>query len=163
MRVYAAPLVSQDAGVHAIIHQGEESFDCLRYYRRLYPNHNHTFDLITNLRQQAFTMYLNRALPGCLLPNVTLTELTESFKKALELFPEGSPGKHVLVWAAFIAALESRTPEHRLFFEEFLETQYYRNGFANISRALELLRKVWAEDGVNSWPSLLPDFQVFIM
>lgn len=172
MRVYAAPLLSQDAGINAIVYHARESFDCLYYYHSLYPDHCSTFDLLADLRQQAFNMYLRRVLVaegGEAGDSPSSDELIESYQKNLESFPEGSFGEHVLVWPTFIAALECRTREQQSFFEQFLLRQYRRNKFMNILRALELLRKVWseeagreAENGIN-WPALIPGMRVFIM
>lgn len=166
MKVYAAPLVSQEAGVYAMTHHAKESFDCLHYYHRLYPDHADTFDLIASLRRQAFSMYLNRVSEGesNKFQETPLEATIDSFQSSLELFSEGSLGEHVLVWPAFIAALESRTREQQDFFSHFLRRQYLRNGFTNILRALELLERFWAEDkDRRNWPAMLPELRVFIM
>ncbi|KZL72719.1 acriflavine sensitivity control protein Acr-2 [Colletotrichum tofieldiae] len=166
MRVYAAPLVSEDAGVDAIVYHAQESFDCLYYYHGLYPDHCLTFGLIADIRQHAFNMYLRRVLPDDseLKPAASSDELIKSFRKSLESFPEGTLGEHILIWPTFIAALECRTQEQRLFFECFLLRQYHRNRFMNIPKALEFLRGVWLQDGVQvNWPALIPELRVFIM
>ncbi|KAF4781101.1 hypothetical protein HER10_EVM0007265 [Colletotrichum scovillei] len=166
MRVYAAPLVSQDAGKNAILYHARESFDCLYYYYNLYPDHCPTFDLIADIRQQAFNMYLCRVstndnetplLPSCI-------DAIETFQRSLEAFPEGALGEHILVWPTFIAALECHTSEQRLFFETFLLRQYHRNNFLNIPKALVFLRAIWSqESGQLCWPALIPELRVFIM
>ena len=161
MRVYAAPLLSQGDGVYAIMCQAQESFDCLHYYDRLYPKHSATFNLIADLRQQAFNIYLDRVLDGG--TSTASTGVVDHFMETVQSFPEESPGEHVLVWPVFIAASESCSPEHHLFFEQFLERQYRRNGFVNILRALELLRRIWTRNDNEEWPALLPEPQVFIM
>ncbi|KAF7594252.1 hypothetical protein BBP40_009804 [Aspergillus hancockii] len=160
MRVYAAPLLSEEAGIYNVMSHAQESFDCLHYNGGLHPDHRLTFYLIAYLRQQAYDIYLQRALMG---PHGALhTDKIEQFKKTLELF-EGSPGDHSLVWSTFIAASESRTDEHRCFFKQFLEKQYRCNGFLNILKALKLLERIWARGSHTNWPALLPEPRVFIM
>ncbi|GJD02278.1 hypothetical protein ColKHC_11103 [Colletotrichum higginsianum] len=95
MRVYAAPLVSEAAGVDAIVHHARGSFDCLYYYHSLYPNHRLTFDLIAGVRQQAFDMYLRRVLPDDSEARPAASpedEPIQSFRRSLESFPEGALG-----------------------------------------------------------------------
>lgn len=163
MRVYAAPLLSQDDGLHAIMSHANQSFDCLHYYRRLYPQYSSVFDILADLRQQAFDIYLKRVLGPGDTKKESSTANIEKFIKTLESFPQGSPGEHVLIWSCFIAASESREPAHKLFFQHFLSKQYSRNGFANILIALDLLQKIWARSSNADWPALLPEPQVFIM
>ncbi|KAE8351221.1 fungal-specific transcription factor domain-containing protein [Aspergillus coremiiformis] len=161
MRVYAAPLLSQEAGVRSIMSYAQESFDCLHYNEGLHPDHALTFYLIAELRQQAYDIYLQRALMG---PRGAFnTDTIERFKESLSLFAEGSLGEHALVWPTFMAASESRTDEHRHFFKQFLEKQYHRNGFLNLQKALKLLEKIWARSSHTNWPALLPEPRVFIM
>ncbi|KAE8408782.1 hypothetical protein BDV37DRAFT_278787 [Aspergillus pseudonomiae] len=160
-RVYAAPLLSEEAGVRSIVAHAKESFDCLHYNGNLHPDHALTFYLNAYLRQQAYDIYLERALTG---PHGTLDpEKIERFKETLELFPEGSLGEHSLVWPTFIAASESLKDEHRLYFKQFLEKQFHRNGFLNLQQALILLEKIWARSSYTNWPALLPEPRVFIM
>ncbi|KAH6981662.1 fungal-specific transcription factor domain-containing protein [Ilyonectria sp. MPI-CAGE-AT-0026] len=161
LRVYAAPLLSQDAGLHAMIYRAEESFDCLHYYDRLHPKQSHMFKAIANIRQQAFNIYLDRVLSKDV--GSVPAGAIDRFITSVQAFPEGTPGEHVLIWPVFIAASESSTLEHQQVFEEFLERQYHRNGFFNILRGLELLRKIWARSNSEDWPALLPEPQVFIM
>lgn len=161
MRVYAAPLLGEEDGVRSIMSYAQESFDCLHYNGGLHPDHALTFYLIADLRQQAYDIYLQRALMG---PSGTLdADKIETFKRMLDSFPEGSLGEHALVWPTFIAASESRKGEHRLFFKRFLEKQYRCNGFLNLLKALDLLEKIWARDSHTNWPALLPEPRVFIM
>lgn len=171
MRVYAAPLLSQDDGLQALVsQQASQSFECLQYYRRLYPEHSSTFDILADLRQQAFNIYVDRVLnpdtshDGDKVQPPSSNAHIEAFIRTLESFPPGSPGEHVLIWPCFIAASESKEPEDRLYFQNFLSKQYIRNGFSNILIALNFLHKIWAEGSSNvDWPALLPEPQVFIM
>lgn len=86
-----------------------------------------------------------------------------TFKQILESFPKALLGEHVLIWPIFIAASESYDPEHQQFFARFLEKQFRRNGFANILKALESLRSIWARGTHENWTTLLPKQPVFVM
>lgn len=161
MRVYAAPLLSQEAGVQAILCQSQESFDCLSYYNHLHPDYSAVFGLLADLKRQAFSIYLDNTLfPGVCS---STTDMIDQFILAVQRFPKGSPGQHVLVWPVFIVASGSRQIEHQLFLKGFLEKQYRRNGFGNIPRALDLLQRIWTHGDPEKWPALLPEPQVFIM
>ncbi|KAF2095859.1 hypothetical protein NA57DRAFT_58928 [Rhizodiscina lignyota] len=161
MRVYAAPFLNRDAGVHALTYQAQQSFDCLHYYGRLHPKYSPTFNLIAELRQHAYDIYLDRVLTKG--ATTASRGMVGHFVRTVQSLPEGSPGEHVLVWPVFIAASESSTPEYRMYFEQFLERQYRRNGFVNIPIALKLLKRIWTEGIKEDWPELLPEPQVFIM
>lgn len=175
----AAPLVSLDGGLLEIICRAEDSFDCLQYYTRLHPQYADAFKVIMSLRTQAFNIYLQRALSqrassdtGSRSTNEAASPPAaekfepdiETFLQTLESFPEGAPGEHVLVWSCYIAGSASRDPRHQEVLENFLERQYKRNGFANILRALDMLRYIWSKDfDSENWPSMLPESRVFVM
>ncbi|PLB46311.1 hypothetical protein P170DRAFT_449784 [Aspergillus steynii IBT 23096] len=161
MRVYAAPLLSQEAGVQTILSSAQKSFDCLYFNSGLHPDHSSTFDLIVGLRQQAYDIYLQRAMLG--RRNIRHVDRIGRFIDTLQSLPDTAPGQHTLIWPSFIAASESCLPEHQLFFKQFLEKQYLLNGFSNILKALTLLERIWASENSDSWPSLLPESRVFVM
>ncbi|CAI7642020.1 unnamed protein product [Penicillium manginii] len=161
IRVYGAPFISQDAGTSTLMIEGQQSFDCLEYYRHLYPVYFDSFDRIASLRQQAYDIYLYRASLGD--DGTPSTHLVEDFKSTLEQIPEGSLGEHCLIWACFIAASESHSLEHQLFFDSFLKRQFSRSGFVNILRALDLLQEIRQKRKSENWTKLLPEPQVFIM
>jgi len=164
MRVYAAPFISQQTGVYTILSQAPHSFDCLYYSSRFHPEKQCTIDLIASLRQQAYDIYLQRVMSNQTLVNeLSSPDGVTKFRASLESFPEGFPGDHSLVWASFIAASESYSPGDQRFFEQFLLRQYHRNGFGNILKGLELLKRIWARDVDVDWPALLPEPRVFIM
>ncbi|OJJ99590.1 hypothetical protein ASPACDRAFT_1856184 [Aspergillus aculeatus ATCC 16872] len=162
MRVNASPLISLDSGIGAILSHGAQSFDCLRYYRTLHPRHALALDHIAELRQQAYDIYLQRALARTASPPRALSHLVDQFKQLLVLYPEVAQMDHVLVWSAFIIGLECRHPEDQRFFRGFLERQFRRNGFANIIRAMELLQQVWEAGAERNWAAELPQLQVFV-
>ncbi|KAL1852215.1 hypothetical protein Plec18170_005940 [Paecilomyces lecythidis] len=162
MRVYAAPLLSQEAGVRDILSRAEQSFDGLEYYRNLHPYHSSAFELIAGVRQQAYDIYVQRAL-GPPINGQASDEPIERVKTMIESFPNNAPGEQSLVWASFIAASASHKPEHRAFFQSFLQRHYLRNRFLNIPKALELLKRIWSQETHENWTLLLPEPQVFIM
>lgn len=146
--------------MRTILSNARQSFDCLRYNSSLNPEYSSMFDIIAGLRQQAFDIYLQRTM---LDSNCTQSaDKIERFKAMLEMIPDGSPGEHALVWPTFIVASESCVSEQRLFFQQFLEKQFLRNGFSNILKGLVLLARIWASDD-GAWPALLPEPRVFIM
>ncbi|KAI9045149.1 Zn(II)2Cys6 transcription factor [Aspergillus affinis] len=161
MRVYAAPLLSQEAGVQTILSSAQKSFDCLYFNSGLHPDHSSTFDLIVGLRQQAYDIYLQRAMLG--RRSRRHVERIERFIDTLQSLPDDAPGQHTLVWPSFIAASESSIPEHQLFFKQFLEGQYHLNGFSNILKAIELLERIWTNNNGDTWPALLPESRLFVM
>lgn len=166
MRVYAAPLISEDAGLRAIISsQASQSFDCLRQHSQLYPEYADMFHIIEDLRRQAFNIYLQRALHATVGPDDADPEdAIEHFIRTVQSVPPDAPGQHVLVWPCFIAASASREQSHREFLQQFLFRQYLHNGFANILRAMDLLQRIWARgESEKDWTALLPEPQVFIM
>ena len=146
--------------MHTILSNARQSFECLRYNSSLNPEYSSMFDVIAGLRQQAFDIYLERTMPGSSCTQSA--DGIERFKAALETIPDGSPGEHSLVWPTFIVASESCVPEQRLFFQRFLEKQFFRNGFSNILKGLALLARIWESDD-GAWPGLLPEPRVFIM
>ncbi|GAD93975.1 conserved hypothetical protein [Paecilomyces variotii No. 5] len=162
MRVYAAPLLSQETGVRDILSGAEQSFDGLEYYRTLHPDHSSTFELIIKIRKQAYNIYIQRALGTTINANAP-DESIEWIKGMIESFPDDAPGEQSLVWASFIAASASYMPEHQTFFQAFLQRHYLRNKFLNIPKALELLKRIWSQGTRQNWTLLLPEPQVFIM
>lgn len=181
MRVYAAPLLSPDTGLLEILCRAEESFDCLEYYKRLYPQHADVFSVIESIRQQAYNIYLDRALKSCNSLDINTDKevaeaedsvqvgsddepLIEYFTQTLEAFPKGAPGEHCFVWPCYIVGSASRNPRHQAILEGYLERQYYRNGFANLLRAKEMLRYIWDRGADrDDWTALLPESRVFVM
>ncbi|KAH8810879.1 hypothetical protein F5884DRAFT_261958 [Xylogone sp. PMI_703] len=161
LRIYAAPLLSEAEGVYHISSLAHQSFDCLYHHRSMYPNHASTFNMIADIRQQAFDIYLLRVTEGPM--SIVSVNNIEHFIETLQSLPDDALGVHVLIWACFMAASESSTQEHQLFFRQYLETQYQRNGFANILKALKLLERIWARETYENWPALLPEPKAFIM
>ncbi|OBT81974.1 hypothetical protein VE02_09323 [Pseudogymnoascus sp. 03VT05] len=161
MRAYGAPFIGQVAGRQVLDSQNQQSFDCLQYYGRLHADHLHLFHRIASLKQQAYLIYMRRIAPDGMA--AASTNSIDRFKSDLETFTEGSLGEHTLIWAAFIAASESRVPENRRFFAQFLMRQYRRSRFVNISKALDLLKHIWSRNSNEDWTTLLPGPGVFIM
>ncbi|KAL5365319.1 hypothetical protein BJX96DRAFT_181522 [Aspergillus floccosus] len=171
MRVYAAPLISEQTGSETLSSPSrwQRLFDCLRYCSQREPQHAAAAAYVEDIVQQAHGIYLRQVAndPMCgHTENFTRESISrvELFKNTLEAFPVGSPGKQVLVWAAFIAASDCILEEHKTFFEQFLMEIHNRSGFVNVLKGLELLRYIWTkrDEGVR-WTHLLPQAQLFLM
>ncbi|KAL7621987.1 hypothetical protein AAE478_007488 [Parahypoxylon ruwenzoriense] len=162
MRVYASPFISQDAGVNAVAAQAEHCWDDQEQSFLPHSDHSLTLPLISSLRRIAFQIYLLGALQQK-DTDESLPNLLSRFGLLLESCPRAFPGEHVLIWPVFIAASASYTPEQKRYFAHFLERQFSRNGFANIEKALESLRRIWARNIQDDWTTLLPEQGVFVM
>lgn len=147
--------------MQTILSSAQKSFDCLYFNSGLHPEYSSTFDLIVGLRQQAYDIYLQRAMLG--RRSIRHVELIGRFIDTVQSCPDTAPVQHTLIWPSFIAASESSLPEHQLFFKQFLERQYLLNGFSNILKALKLLERIWAAENRDTWPSLLPESRLFVM
>ena len=117
--------------------------------------------LISDLNKQACEIYVTRVLAGPMGP--PLTDLVDKYMRTMERLPLGSLGEHTLVFATFIAASESVLPEHQQFFTDALLEHHRRNGFANILRALEHLRRIWAGCTTRNWTELLSELSIFVV
>lgn len=111
--------------------------------------------------RQAGNIYLARVSAGS--EGEVPREMVDRFKNTLRSLKPDSPGEHTLVWATFIAAAESSTPEDQQFFSQALLRHYRRNGFANILTALDRLRDLQSRRQGNDWTVLLPTLGVFIV
>lgn len=116
--------------------------------------------LLYDLEEQACRIYVTRVLIGPDGP--ALTQLVDRFKNTMESLPANSPGEHTLVWATFMAASESSTPEHQQYFKEVLKRHHQRNGFANILTALRHLQGIWAARTAQDWTEVLPNLKIFL-
>ncbi|KAF7561537.1 hypothetical protein G7046_g2605 [Stylonectria norvegica] len=172
MRVYAAPLLSEESGIEIISSQPHtvQLFNCLSHWSRQYPEHSLTMTFVMDLVQQARDIYLGQVLfdSSACLP-ASATEISNSisrvqhFKETLEAMPRNSQGEQVLVWASFVAASDCLLEEHRVFFEGVFRRHHARSGFGNLLRGLEYLRKIWARGPGERWTSLLPEARILVM
>lgn len=171
MRVYAAPLISEQAGLNILSSAShwEGVFDCLRHCSKKQPNHAVAAAFIEDIVHQARDIYLRQALNEitCVGPDSFARESNfrlQRFKETIEAFPVRSPGKQVLIWATFIAASSSTQEEHKTFFESILMENFSRSKFVNLLKGVAQLRNIWARraDGVR-WTHLLPQAQLFLM
>lgn len=178
MRVYAAPLLSEQTGLETISSQDQiaQFFDCLNHCSQQRPEHALAVSFVTDIVHQARDIYLQQVLklrdpvssplgprPGQIIAMSESIGRVQRFKETLEAFPHGSPGQQVLVWATFVAASDCLLDEHKAFFEGVLLEHYARNGFVNLLRAIEYLRKIWARSPEERWTTLLPQARVFVM
>ncbi|KAL0929700.1 uncharacterized protein CTRU02_215343 [Colletotrichum truncatum] len=174
MRVYAAPLLSKESGVTTLSSKTQitRALDCVRHCSKEHPEHSVAVSAVMDLIQQSYDIYLFQASHDIHQPSMKAfsTADTESicrvqrFKETLELFPSGSPGKQVLIWATFVAASDCILEEHKTFFTNTFVNFYKRSGFENILRGLEHLKMAWARRASgDSWISLLPEAKVLVM
>jgi hypothetical protein len=163
-------LLDEAAGLQTISSptRAAELLNSLSHRLSHYPEHAVVLSFVTDLVRQAFDIYLEQFNPPD-PENISQYEMTRSitrvqhFKETLEAFPDGSPGEQVLVWASFVAASGCLLVEHMSFFEGVFLRHYARNGFGNIRRSLEYLRKIWARDPGKRWTSVMADAKFLVM
>lgn len=174
MRVYAAPLLSEDSGIQIISSEAETKhmFDCLNYCLQRSPEHPEVVEIIPCLVRQACEIYLSHARYEVLGPTLFDTiamrvsdsiDRVQRFQDTLEAFPRGAPGEQVLIWACFIAASDCILEEHKAFFENFFMRQFARSGFRNLEMGLDALRKIWSRSLTERWTTMIPQTMLFIM
>ena len=171
MRVYSAPLISEDSGREVLSSETHalQLFNCLGGWLQQYPDHAVEVSFVMDLIQQAVDIYLGQVLIRSTSSMPTVEEITDSinrvqrFKETWEAFPHNAQGEQVLVWASFVAASDCLLDEHREFFERVFMRHHARNGFGNVLRGLECLRKIWARSPGERWTSLLPEAKTLVM
>ncbi|KAM0228546.1 hypothetical protein ACHAPO_010623 [Fusarium lateritium] len=173
-KVYAAPLLTEHNGIDIISSEAEVSkmFECLNHCLKYNPQHSHSLGIVLELVQQACEIYLSQVALNSetqSTPQIRARRVKESIRRVqrfidtFEAFPEDAPGKQVLVWATFIAALDCRLADHKEWFSAFLLKHYARNGFQNTSLGVEALRKVWSRKPEQRWSTVVAESKVFIM
>ena len=142
MKVYAAPYISELAGLATLSSQSQwnQYFDCVHHCSQGRPENAAAVATITDVMQQAHDIYLQGVAESASWWSFDYSEWStaeagsndqiERFKETLEKLPADGPGTHVLVWATFLVAAASSLESHRAFFEEALLRHYSRNGFA---------------------------------
>ena len=171
MRVYAAPFISETNGLQVLSSQdwSMEVLSCLNYCQAWQPQHASAVSIITDLVHQAHDIYINQArdmLSAGARPVLAIPDAVariNRFKHTMELFPEGSPGEQVLIWASFLAASDCALDEHKTFFTELFQRYHQRSGFKNILGALRLLQKIWNRPVEDRWTTFLPQERLFVM
>lgn len=174
MRVYSAPLISEDSGREILSSETHalQLFQCLGGWLQQYPDHIIEVSFVMDLIQQALDIYLGQVLmrsTSSPSSTPTIDEITDSinrvqrFKETWEAFPHNAQGEQVLVWASFVAASDCLLDEHREFFENVFMKHHARSGFGNVVRGLEYLRKIWARSPGERWTSLLPQAKILVM
>ncbi|KAL4903574.1 hypothetical protein BDW74DRAFT_179571 [Aspergillus multicolor] len=168
--VYAEPLLSEQSGIETVWARTQAGFECLQRCSTLHPEHSSSLHTVRSQIEQAYTIYLHRALDTQTREpegtrRLSSIQRVERFRETVEAYPKGSPGEHVLVWATFIVAAESTytTPEHRAFFAERMQYLHQINGFGNIPRATKLLDTIWRDPAGTRWTSTIAQAQIFIM
>ncbi|RDW90742.1 Zn(II)2Cys6 transcription factor [Aspergillus mulundensis] len=162
--VYAEPLLSEQSGIETVWARTQAGFECLQRCSALHPEHAPSLHNVRSQIEQAYTIYLHRALGNQSHPSSSI-ERVEQFRQTVEAYPIGCPGEHVLVWATFIVAAESTytTVEHRAFFARRMQYLHQINGFGNIPKAIRLLERIWKDPAGMRWTSVIAEAQIFIM
>ncbi|CAG9942833.1 unnamed protein product [Clonostachys rosea f. rosea IK726] len=174
MRVYAAPHISEMAGLETLTSQSQwdQYFDCVRYCSQSQSQGNVRLAAIEDVMQQAHDIYLQ----GLESPSWALDDekrraadtdpedRIERFKITLEQLPADGPGAHVLVWAIFLVAAASSSERHRAFFKEVLLKRYSQSRFANLLKGIKHLPQIWVKtDNGIRWTQLLSEARLFVM
>ncbi|KAF6831433.1 hypothetical protein CPLU01_06718 [Colletotrichum plurivorum] len=174
MRVYAAPLLSEDAGVATLSSETNitRAFECLRHCSERRPDFTAEASIIKSLIRQSYDIYLQQARYYalsdsyfCRLPHdMQSIWRVQRFIDTFQSFPSESSGMQVLVWATFVAASACVLDEHRSFFLRVFQSFYARSGFKNLSRGAKHIQRIWNREGSGErWVSLLPKAKVFVM
>ncbi|KAF6823696.1 hypothetical protein CMUS01_10581 [Colletotrichum musicola] len=174
MRVYAAPLLSEDAGMATLSSETNitRAFECLRHCSERRPDFITEASIIKSLIQQSYDIYLQQARHAvlsdsyfCRPPQDTESSWrVQRFIDTFQSFPSESSGMQVLVWATFVAASACVLDEHRTFFLRVFQSFYARSGFKNLSRGAKHIQRIWDREGSGErWVSLLPQAKVFVM
>ncbi|KAM6508240.1 hypothetical protein FALCPG4_018121 [Fusarium falciforme] len=174
LKVYAAPLLSEHAGINMISSETEvaQMFGCLNHCLQNNPRHSDALALVPKLVRQACEIYMKQAVLDTRTrptPQIRARHVIECISRVqrfidtLEEFPADTPGKQVLTWACFIVASDCRLAEHKEFFTNFFMNRYARNGFMNLTMGLDALRKIWARKPEERWTVLLPQLKLFVM
>ncbi|ENH68890.1 Acriflavine sensitivity control protein acr-2 [Fusarium oxysporum f. sp. cubense race 1] len=138
LKVYAAPLLSEDAGINIISSEAEvdKMFECLNHCVQNNPQHSKSLELVPGLVRQACEIYLNQVAFDShtpVTPQVRARRVVESIRRVqrfidtFEAFPENAPGKQ------------------------------------NLTMGLGTLRKIWARKPDERWTVLLPQPKIFVM
>ncbi|OGM48772.1 hypothetical protein ABOM_003008 [Aspergillus bombycis] len=166
-RGYAAPFLSLDEGVATLcrtIVGGPPSINAWHEFtvcRDMHPDLNAAMSVVYELNRKACDIYLARAQAGSTAP--AFTDMVEDFKNTLDSFPPNTPGEHTLVWPCFLVALESSTTAHRVFFIDTLLRHQRIRGFANLDRAIEYVKRVWASQSDVNWVQHLTKLSAFVV
>ncbi|CAH0047367.1 unnamed protein product [Clonostachys solani] len=117
MRVYAAPHISEVAGLETLTSQSQwdQYFDCVRYCSQSQSQGTVRVAAIVDVMQQAHDIYLQGLDSASWAlddekgraADTDPEDRIERFKITLERLPADGPGAHVLVWAIFLVAAAS--------------------------------------------------------
>ncbi|CAI6089440.1 unnamed protein product [Clonostachys chloroleuca] len=174
MRVYAAPHISEMAGLETLTSQSQwdQYFDCVRYCSQSQSQGKVRLAAIEDVMQQAHDIYLQGLDSASWAlddekrraADTDPEDRIERFKITLEQLPADGPGAHVLVWAIFLVAAASSSERHRVFFKEVLLKRYSQSRFANLLKGIKHLPQIWVrtDNGIR-WTQLLSEARLFVM
>ncbi|RGP79326.1 acriflavine sensitivity control acr-2 [Fusarium longipes] len=172
-RVYAAPHLGEEMGLHMISSQArtDQLFGCLNHCLQLYPQHEPLFSQVADLVYQARDIYLQQVLsdqttsffdldPVPANPNSVAR--VQRFIETLGQVPHTSPVAHMLIWTTFVAASDAQLEEHKVYFEDVLRRHHARNGFGNLLKGIDALKRIWSRKPGERWTTLLPQTKVLV-
>jgi hypothetical protein len=112
-------------------------------------SHHHNIAIVKKAFKMTHTLTMQQN--NALLPDMALEATLDQLRILVEPITKTIPGAHTLVWVYFIAAAESRTSAHRLFFKRRLGELYDIGRFGNIPVALATLDQIWTLDPQQRW------------
>ncbi|CAG9978443.1 unnamed protein product [Clonostachys byssicola] len=171
LSVYAAPLISEENGLQTMQSPVRmmQVFECLNYCAQQQPKHQHVITTAISIIHQAREIYLSqtphhpqRLSEDPFAPARSVARV-QAFIDTLESFPQDHTGEQVLLWASFVAASDCTIDAHKDYFESFFRRHHARNGFMNLLKAVDFLRRIWGRELAGKWASLLPEEKLFVM
>jgi hypothetical protein len=111
--------------------------------------HHHTIATIKRAFEITHTLAIQQN--AALLPSLAVNTRLDVLRKLLTPVAKTSMGAHTLVWVYFVAAAESRTRAHRVFFHQRLGELHEIANFGNIPVALATLERIWGLGPRRRW------------
>jgi hypothetical protein len=145
-KLLGRPMLGETQGIHALQLPIERYLDWTVYDLPPESKHHRVLALSRLAFMKASQIYLGRAMV-----DQDQWGLLESLKQVVSQIDPDEPGSHALVWVCFIAAADSRDPEHREFFTDRMNKVYAKTQFRNISAAIESLPGIWSAQGSGRW------------
>lgn len=149
----------------------DQLFGCLHHCLQLYPEHAPLFSQVADLVYQARAIYLQQVLSDQTTDFFNLDPVpidpssvsrVQRFIETLGQIPHNSPVAHMLIWTTFVAASDAQLDEHKAYFEETLRRHHARNGFGNLLKGIEALKRLWSRKPGERWTTLLPQTKVLV-
>ncbi|KAF4980323.1 hypothetical protein FZEAL_3640 [Fusarium zealandicum] len=153
-QLFGIPLASEAKG-RKILTGPNEYLDFMECPLDLTPESEHysNMDLMRSAIKDACGIYRRRAEAS--LDQDESIHMVEQLRHKVLGLDASTKGSHALVWTYFVAAAESKLPEHREFFSGRLGALYQVTGFGSIPVALQALKTIWAKQGLQRWTDIV--------